>query len=319
MKYYISADGGGTKLMSVLFDENFRLRGVGRSGAVNLNFSSPDQVRGHMEESLRECLREARPQALEVVYFAGPGPVDLYQEVLGRMTKTPPVTRLFEGAACVYAGLVKDSGVAAIAGTGSSVFCIEKGECRRLVGGWGSLVGDEGSGYDIGRLGIRAAVSAYEGRGPETLILKLLYDAFGIQDMRQMVPIIYSGSYRQVISGVCRLVARAAGEQDRTAVDIFRRAGAIQARQVADAVKLEYPEENTEVVIAGSAWKGSPAMFQTFRDCLGQTCPQVQVKKSVFVPAAGGVVCQLLKSGPIDGAKREFLRTEFRQLLFGED
>lgn len=207
MRYYISADGGGTKLVSVLFDENFRLRGVGLGGAVNLNFSSRCQVRRHMEESIGECLKEVRPRSLEGVYFAGPGPVDLYEEVLGGMTETPPVRRLAEGAACVYAGLLKDSGIAAIAGTGSSVFCIEKGECKRLIGGWGSLVGDEGSGYDIGRMGIRAAIGAYEGREPETLIRKLLYDTFGVQDMRQMVPVIYSDNYRQVISGVCRLVA----------------------------------------------------------------------------------------------------------------
>lgn len=318
MRYYISADGGGTKLVSLLFDENLRLRGVGKSGSVNINFSSREEVRSHMEESIRECLKEARPKSLDTVYFAGPGPADLYEEVLGSMAETPPVRRLCEGAACVYAGLLKDSGVAAIAGTGSSVFCIEGGERKRLVGGWGSLVGDEGSGYDIGRMGIRAAIGAYEGREPETLLLKLLYDAFEITDMRQMVPKIYGNSYRQVISGVCRLVAQAAGENDAAAIRIFEEAGDIQANQVADAVRLEYGGEKAEVVIAGSAWKGSSVMFETFQSQLNKACPQVKVREPVFVPVAGGVVRQLLKTGPIDAVKEDFLRTEYRQFLFNK-
>lgn len=316
MKYYISADGGGTKLISVLFDENFRLRGVGKSGSVNVNFASREDVRRHMEESIGECLRQARPQSLEAAYFAGPGPVDLYEEVLRGMVKTPAVTRLSEGTQCVYAGLLKDSGIAAIAGTGSSAFCIRRGECSRLIGGWGSLVGDEGSGYDIGRLGIRAAIGACEGREPKTLILDLLYDSFGITDMRQMVPIIYGNNYRQVISGVCRLVARAALENDPAAIRIFKEAGAIQAKQVADAVRLEYAGESPEVVIAGSAWKGSPVMFQTFRDMLLRECPRVSVNQPVFVPVAGGVVCEILKKGPVDEARRDFLREEYRRFLY---
>lgn len=319
MKYYISADGGGTKLVSVLFDENFRLCGVGKSGSVNVNFSSREEVRQHMEESIGECLKSVRPESLEAAYFAGPGPVDLYEEVLCGMVKPPPVRRLSEGAVCVYAGLLKDSGIAAISGTGSSVFCIAEGECRRLVGGWGSLVGDEGGGYDIGRLGIRAAIGAYEGREPQTLLLKLLYDAFGIADMRQLVPKIYVNNYRQVISGVCRLVAQAAQENDEAAVRIFKEAGAIQAKQVADAVRLEYAGESPQVVIAGSAWKGSPVMFQTFQNGLREMCPQAEVKKPVFEPVAGGVVCQLLKSGSMDGAKKELLKTEYRQFLYEEE
>lgn len=316
MKYYISADGGGTKLISILFDENFRLRGVGRSGSVNVNFASREEVRRHMEESIGECLKTARPESLEMVYFAGPGPVDLYEEVLRGMVKTAAVTRLSEGAQCVYAGLLKDSGIAAIAGTGSSAFCVKQGECKRLIGGWGSLVGDEGSGYDIGRLGIRAAIGAYEGREQKTRILELLYDTFQITDMRQMVPIIYGKNYRQVISGVCRLVAQAAGENDPAAVRIFKEAGAIQAKQVADAVRLEYKGGNPEVVIAGNAWKGSAVMFQTFRDRLKEACPEVSVYQPIFLPAIGGVICRLLKDGPIDEAKRNFLKEEYGQFLY---
>ena len=36
-KYYMSVDGGGTKLAAVLYDDAFRLVGYGRGGSVNPN------------------------------------------------------------------------------------------------------------------------------------------------------------------------------------------------------------------------------------------------------------------------------------------
>lgn len=84
-------------------------------------------------------------------------------------------------------------------------------------------------------------------------------------------------------------------------------------------MNLEDMGENPQVVIAGSAWKGSPVMFGTFRDSLGETCPRVQVRKPVFVPVAGGVVCQFLKSRPMGDGETDFLKREFCRFLFREE
>ena len=53
----------------------------------------------------------------------------------------------------------------------------------RRVDGWGPLLGDDGSGYDIGTRGLRAAFAAYDGRGPETLLASLASGFLGVLDL----------------------------------------------------------------------------------------------------------------------------------------
>ncbi|MCL4278865.1 MAG: hypothetical protein KJZ60_04155, partial [Ignavibacteriaceae bacterium] len=72
-------------------------------------------------------------------------------------------------------GAFPDSaGCILIAGTGSILFGKdEKGVIHR-VGGFGRLIGDEGSGYSIGRKALNAVSKSSDGRGEETLISELL-------------------------------------------------------------------------------------------------------------------------------------------------
>lgn len=169
MKYFLSADGGGTKLLSILYDENYRLCGVGRSGSVNVNFESRENVRKNMEASVGRCLEEAGVRELSCVSVSGPLPQELYREVLSARAQTVGWEDIGEGNMALYAGAFTEQGILALSGTGSDVFSIDGGEVF-MVGGWGGLVDDEGSGYDIGRAGIAAAIKASDGRGPQTML-----------------------------------------------------------------------------------------------------------------------------------------------------
>ena len=63
-----------------------------------------------------------------------------------------------------YGELGGRDGVALIAGTGSSAFCVQQGQVRQ-VGGWGYLIDDVGSGFWIGSAVLRAAFRAMDERG----------------------------------------------------------------------------------------------------------------------------------------------------------
>src|SRR5262249_37766273 len=52
-------------------------------------------------------------------------------------------------------------GIAVIAGTGAAVHG-RKGERVEKAGGWGQLLGDRGSGYDIARRGLREGLTHYD-------------------------------------------------------------------------------------------------------------------------------------------------------------
>lgn len=131
-----------------------------------------------------------------------------------------------DAISALNAGLRTGDGMVLIAGTGSAVFVRSGGEIRQ-VGGWGHLLSDEGSGYDIGRMGLRRVLQALDGRMPPTRMTGMMHQSIG-QPVDKAIPEIYSGGKR-FISGMAPLVFRAADEGDEAALDILKES----ARQLA--------------------------------------------------------------------------------------
>src|SRR5205085_1278058 len=82
-------------------------------------------------------------------------------------------------------------GIVIIAGTGSIVYGRnQRGEAAR-AGGWGHLIGDEGSGYWIGREALAAVMRAEDGRGPSTRMTADILEFFTVADVSRLPRIVY--------------------------------------------------------------------------------------------------------------------------------
>src|SRR5206468_5667535 len=91
----------------------------------------------------------------------------------------------------LVAGARDDPGIVIISGTGSIVYGRNlRGEAAR-AGGWGHMIGDEGSGYWIGREALAAVMRAADGRGPGTRLTADVLDLFGIADVSRLPRIVY--------------------------------------------------------------------------------------------------------------------------------
>lgn len=91
------------------------------------------------------------------------------------------VTEVFfahDSVAGYLAALENQPGVVALVGTGVVTLAVGPGGFAR-VDGWGNIVGDAGSGYWIGRMGLDHALRAHDGRGPQTVLLDIAIDEFG--------------------------------------------------------------------------------------------------------------------------------------------
>jgi N-acetylglucosamine kinase-like BadF-type ATPase len=128
----------------------------------------------------------------------------------------------------VLAGLDGEVGVALIAGTGSIALGRSIAGQRAQVGGWGHILGDEGSGYDIGRRGLQAAVRAADGRDAPTLLLDLVLRRWRLATPNDLVAEVYQHtSYEQekaAVAHLAPLVLRAAEAGDATARRILSHA-----------------------------------------------------------------------------------------------
>ena len=120
------------------------------------------------------------------------------------------------------AGLGSDPGVALIAGTGSIALGRDMSGRMIQVGGWGHLLGDEGSAYDIGRRAAQAAARAADGRGPTTALLQLVLERWGLATPRQMIDHVYLTQEKAPIASLAPGVLALARRGDQVAHAIRR-------------------------------------------------------------------------------------------------
>ena len=82
-----------------------------------------------------------------------------------------------------------------IAGTGSVIFGKDKNNVIHRAGGFGRFIGDEGSGYSVGRKGLNAVSKEFDGRGVKTELTKILEKDFGIKNSSQLIIEIYNHNF----------------------------------------------------------------------------------------------------------------------------
>ncbi|WP_020575470.1 N-acetylglucosamine kinase [Actinopolymorpha alba] len=117
-------------------------------------------------------------------------------------------------------------GVVVVAGTGVVALAVTSAGETQRVDGWGHVLGDEGGGFSVGRHGLRAALAAYDGRGPQTLLAAQARDSFGPLDA---LPRHLYGTPAMVaeIATFSRQVAEAARAGDAVARGIWQ--GCVEA------------------------------------------------------------------------------------------
>jgi N-acetylglucosamine kinase-like BadF-type ATPase len=180
-------DAGGSHTVAVIVDargqERARAKGPGAAVHAGSEAASADVI----TRLIADAARRADGHGIEalVVGAAGAGHppvrVALTQELLAR--GAPRRTQVVTDAEAAFASAFEEGpGVLLLSGTGSIAVARDPaGEWHR-AGGWGWRVGDEGSGFAIGRAGVAAVGRALDGRGPTTTLREVLPDAAGVVD-----------------------------------------------------------------------------------------------------------------------------------------
>jgi N-acetylglucosamine kinase-like BadF-type ATPase len=310
----LAVDGGGTKLSAILFDSDFVLRGRGISGGVNTNSTSIQDVHANVEDCLKQVFGGQPPKHIDKLYVVFVGPVNVLYEKLEKYTTVGEVVSLHEAKAGLLAGALEEEGILAIAGTGSDIFYVrEQKELNSVVGAWGPILGDQGSGTWIGQKALRAVVAYINGWGEPTLMHELIREEWKLERDWDMVNIIHRSvaPFRKVAS-ITPLVGRAADAGDKVALEILHEAGMMMAVQTDCLIRRQnIPESYWKVVCCGGAWKTHSTMFEVFKRRLQELYPGIAVEKPWFEHVMAGPAKEmLLRKVPIKTA-REKLNEQF--------
>jgi N-acetylglucosamine kinase-like BadF-type ATPase len=151
------------------------------------------------------------------------------------------------------AGTPEGWGLALVAGTGSIAFALDRNGQDARAGGWGHLLGDEGSAYRVGVLALRAACRAADNIGEPTALLPALMKELGTTDPRDFIPAVYRGKWDKVaIAGLAPLIQTVAATGDHVATAIFEQEARELARTAAGAVAAGgLPRAGVPVALTG--------------------------------------------------------------------
>ena len=154
-----------------------------------------------------------------------------------------------DGVIAIEGAFGGEGGLLFIAGTGSGVMARTQNNHTQIdhVGGWGYLIGDEGSGYSIGRRGMAAVGHAFDG-GPATTLTDLVRDHLNIHDRYSLLKSITSPDWK--FQHVAPLVLNASGDADAVACAIVHDETALLARQ-AEWLLNKHPNLNPRFTITG--------------------------------------------------------------------
>jgi len=293
--YVIGIDAGGTKTVCLLADDRGRILSEGRGPGANLHTAGEEAV----EQVLRELIRRtlAGHNIEPEVICVGMAGVDREHEartirdLMRRIGQRARVIVVNDAFIALTAGALDAAGIVIIAGTGSIVYGRNhRGEAAR-AGGWGYMLGDEGSGYWIGREALVAVMRASDGRGPSTALTAGILEHFQVADVSLLPTIVYDGDSPQLrVAALAPLVQTAAERGDTVAVRIRERAAdelVLAARSVAS--RLEMRGDSFVFVLSGSIFRLVPSLFDELQPRLTEVAPRAAIERLAREPAAGAV------------------------------
>ena len=228
----VGIDAGASKTRAFAVDRAGTVVGRGAGGGGNL-LTSPDP-QGAIAAALAEALGGRGADAVVLSCAGGDRETERArgEEILTRLA--PPGAKLLvthDAIAALYAGNPTGCGVVLIAGTGSIAYGRnEEGEEDR-AGGWGYLIGDEGSAVWCGLEALRAISHAVDGRGAPTRMTALLFQQLGVGEFSDVLPHLYGRPHpAPAIGAATRALASASAEGDAIANAILQRGSNALAR-----------------------------------------------------------------------------------------
>jgi len=302
VRHVIGIDAGGTKTVGLLADGEGRILRSARGGGANLVAHGELAV----EKSLYQIFEALDAFGQVDAVCLGIAGVDraeekeLLQSLLRRLGfRHQPVEIVNDAYIALVAGAPAGVGIVLVAGTGSIAYGVDEKGQRARSGGWGYLLGDEGSAFWLGHAAVRQGIRSADGRGPRTTLYERICSEVGVEDSSGLVKWFYDQELSRTrvarLAGLVQEAADAGDEQARSLLDQAAHHLARAARAVARQLTFSEPYP---LVLSGGVFKACPSLCPRVEASLD--LPLARVVRLDVEPATGAVALalRLLASGP---------------------
>lgn len=164
-------------------------------------------------------------------------------------------------------------GCALIAGTGSICLGLGSDGATVRAGGWGHLIGDEGSGYALGRDSLAAVARNLDGYGKDTVLARMISEKLDLTTRQEIISYVYSGD-KSRIAAIAPLAEEAAASGDAVAISILQQ-NAAALTELVSAVAKQLQLTQCELAMLGGLLEHDTILRRFFIQELGRLLPGI--------------------------------------------
>jgi glucosamine kinase len=287
----VGVDAGGTKTAVA-----HRVDGGAPRVAVGEGASAtalgPERAAALISTLIEKSLDGARPHAIFVGIAGGgrPGVAAAIRDAIQSRFESARIAVRDDAAIALRAVVPEGDGVVLVAGTGSIAYAERDGEGFRC-GGYGYLIGDEGSGFEIGALGLKHLLRVYDGRAAKDRLAERMEEIFEVSGAYEVLSRVYGAELPVThIARAGTVVLEAASAGERSAVKIVQGA-ALELSELAKAVIRKAGLQGTAapIAFAGGLLGANSMLSYLLETRLLNECPSMAVKKTGAPPYEGAL------------------------------
>jgi N-acetylglucosamine kinase-like BadF-type ATPase len=298
-KYLIGMDGGGTKTKCVITNYNFNPLHECQGGPSNFLIIGTEQVSETILSLILESTAKLNISTDDITSIligtTGAGRENdankLRDDFISYAKSKGYIFNSFnvesDARIAIEGAFSGNAGALLIAGTGSIIFGKDKNNNVHRAGGYGRLLGDEGSGYSIGRKGLIETAKNFDGRNDSTLLTQLLNKDFEISSGAQLISQVYNNNFD--IASFAPKVIEAASIGDSLAIRILEE----ESDELIFHVRAMYKklgEETMELCLVGGIISSKNYYSALFREKIKLQLPEVRIVEARFSPEIGAAI-----------------------------
>jgi glucosamine kinase len=342
-RYVLGIDGGATKTLAAVLDLETHAVHLGHAGPSNEDAvgakAAVEALLGAAHGAIEHAGIDEEQLAAAVLAVAGTDTNSIAHSVRSARTDAWIVVNDVVGAWATATG--GGPGVAVISGTGSNVFGVGvgvgvgadagvgagagagvgagagadvgagAGARAWRAGGWGHLLGDEGSGYWLGVQSIKAALADRESSGPPTALSDAAVEFFGQESVEALASLVYSKPLSKgEIAAFATETGRLAEAGDAVARELYERGAAQLGAQIAAVIRQTGLHETSSnghgrerdghhhdergghfpVGLIGSAFKAGPVFVEPLTRAIHALAPRALVATVEMAPVGGSLI-----------------------------
>ncbi|MEW9096038.1 MAG: BadF/BadG/BcrA/BcrD ATPase family protein [Clostridiaceae bacterium] len=298
MGFVIGIDGGGTKSIGYIADENGKILGKSKSGSLNFHSQGEKSVKDHLHELINSLtymvgcsMKDVELISMGIAGIGRNKDRNTFLSIISSLNIESNLLLTTDIHIALVGAHGKEKGIFTLSGTGSISFAIDSYGRQYRVGGWGHIIGDEGSGYDIAKKGLALVAKTIDGIGENPSLMDRVFHRYGVKDTDEFIRYIYNPSRTKAdIAKISEDVYHCALEGNNECLEILEKA----SKDLVDltiALISKIPLEDEYIVsVGGGVFDNMDLVYKYFTNTLNEYKYNITVKRPMYSPVIGALI-----------------------------